>query len=282
MFPAVEAPLQLQDISMKKLYAFLFLSACTTSPKSQPKSEDVRPREFPRVTVIGTETAQIKSPSLADLTDEDWKQTEAGCVTHLYQCQYDEQGQVTEVKALDQSEPTFQAFTEEALRAWRFEAGKGGSCFAQVIYEENLATRVLVVPQDMAHTMMSNLQKNRAAMPKPDRTKTFPSPLHQPKIKMPKDMILKGQSGFIIVNFDLDPEGVPINLKVIDEEPEGAFEKDTLRTIKGWRYAKLADEPNSMRNVTTTIGTYVASGQALSTCDVGLKLNRLAKAQLSP
>lgn len=267
---------------MKKIYAFLILSACTTSPQSQPKSEEVRPRDFPRVTVIGTETAQIKSPALADPTEEDWQQAQNSCVTHLYQCQYDDKGQVTHVKALDQSELTFQTFTEEALRAWRFEPGKSGSCYAQVVYEKDRVTRVLVVPQDMAQTMMSNLQKNRAALPKPDRNKTFPTGLYQPKIEMPREMALRGQSGYIVVNFDLDPEGIPTKLKVVDEEPEGAFENNALRTIKRWRYAKLADAPNSTRNVTTTISAFVVDGQPLSTCDVGLKLNRLAKAQLSP
>lgn len=264
---------------MKKIGAFLLLTACTTMPQTKPN--DIRPREFPRITVIGTDTAQIKSPSLVDLTEEDWKGAETTCVTHLYQCQYNDKGEVTTLKDLHVSEPSFQAYTEEALRAWRFESGKGGSCYAQVVYEKDQATRVLVAPQDMAQTMISNMTQNRAALPKLDtKGKTHPTALQRPKFEMPWDLARKGQSAYIVVNFDIDPEGVPYNIKVIDDEPEAALEANVLKALKRWRYAKLADEPNSYRNTTVTMTAYVQDGQPISTCDVGLKLNRLARAQL--
>ncbi len=264
---------------MKKIASFLFLTACATTP--QPKPEHPKPQEFPRVTVIGTQTAQLKSPSLAELTEEDWKLSEGTCITHLYQCQYNDKGEVTKLKELDVSEPSFQADTEEALRAWRFESGKAGSCFAQMIYEKEQPTRVLIVPEDMAQSMVSNLTKNRAVLPKTDRKgKRHPTALHQPKFEMPRELVMNGKSAYIVVNFDLDPEGVPQNIKVIDDEPQGVLEANVLKALKTWRYSKLADEPDSLRNTTVSMTAYVPNGQPISTCDVGLKLNRLAQAHL--
>ncbi len=260
---------------MKKIAFFLLFTACATTPH--------RPQNFPPVTVIGVDTAKVKSPSLAELTEEDWKLSKDTCITHLYQCQFNDKGEVTTLKELDASEPTFQADTEEALRSWRFEGGKAGTCFAQMIYEKDQPTRVLLVPKDMAQTMVSNLAKNRAVLPKTEhKGKSHPTALHQPRFELPRELALKGQSAYIVVNFDLDPEGVPQNIKVIDDEPQGVLEANVLKTLKNWRYSKLADEPNSFRNTTVSMTAFVPNGQPISTCDMGLKLNRLAQAQLPP
>ncbi|HET9236356.1 MAG TPA: hypothetical protein VFO10_03870, partial [Oligoflexus sp.] len=122
---------------MKKLGAILLLGACSSTPKPETNMMSFPRPNFPPLTVIGSGQPALKNSSLAEPTPEDWKNAGDTCVTHLYECQYNDQGVVTRVISMDQSEPTFHEFTEEALKTWRFEAGKSGSCFVQTIYERN-------------------------------------------------------------------------------------------------------------------------------------------------
>ncbi|WP_176736702.1 energy transducer TonB [Oligoflexus tunisiensis] len=258
---------------MKKLGILLLLGACTTTTTQPPA------RNHSSLTVVGKPAGVLKSTALVELTDDDWKSIEerASCVTHLYECQFDKTGQITGLKALDHSDPAFQSLTEESLRTWRFQEGQEGTCHAQIIYERNEPTHVLLVEPDMAVTMVSNLQKNRAALP-PKNERPLPGRIRQEKPQMPREMALKGVQGFITVNYDIDEAGVPTNFKIIDEDPEGALEKSALRALRRWRYAPLAKEPNSARNTTTTL-TYrlVGSRNFMTSCDLGLRLNRLAR-----
>jgi TonB family protein len=265
---------------MKKIGAILLLGACSSMPKPEANIMPLPPKNFPPLTMIGDASATIKGSSIAEPTPEDWKKTTNSCVTHLYECRYNDQGVVTNVVSMDQSEPTFREFTEEALKTWSFAPGKSGSCFVQTIYEKNRATRVLVVPKDLAQTMVSNLKKNRAVVATANDSRPMPTLLQDKKPDVPWEMARKYQDGYAIINFDIDPDGIPINFKIIDAEPENGLEKNAIRALKGWRYATLKDEPNSKRNHTVTIEVHIAGGtQPVSVCDTGLKLNRLAQAQ---
>jgi TonB family protein len=266
---------------MKKIGAILLLGACSSTPKSDTTNiMPYPPKNFPALTMIGSGTATIKSPTVAEPTADDWKTVANSCVTHLYSCEYNDQGVVTRVASLDQSDPAFHEFTEEALKSWRFEAGKSGSCFVQTIYERNRSTRVLVVPQDLAQTMVSNLKKNRAARPEVPDERPLPTLLRRTKMEVPQELALKDQDGYAIINFDIDADGIPTNYKVIDAEPENGLEANAISALKRWRYATLKDEPNSKRNQTVVMELMLVGGmQPVSTCDTGLKLNRLARAQ---
>lgn len=266
---------------MKKIGAILLLGACSSTPK--PETTNIMPyppKNFPALTMIGSGTATIKSPTVAEPTPEDWQKAGSSCITHLYECQYNDQGIVTRLASMDQSDPAFHEFTEEALRSWRFEPGKSGSCFVQTVYEKGRSTRVLVVPQDLAQTMVSNLKKNRAARSEIQDEKPLPTLLRQKKLEVPGDMARKDQDGYAIINFDIDPDGIPVNFKVIDAEPENGLEANSISALKRWRYASLKDEPNSKRNHTVVMELMLVGGrQPVSVCDTGLKLNRLARAQ---
>lgn len=265
---------------MKKIGVLLLLGACSSTPKPEANIMPLPPKNFPPLTVIGDETATIKNSSLAEPTPEDWKKATNSCVTHLYECQYNDQGLVTGLVSMDQSEPTFREFTEEALKTWSFAPGKSGSCFVQTIYEKKRSTRVLVVPKHMAETMVSNLKKNRAVVDTANDSRPVPTLLRDKKPDVPWEMARKYQDGYAIINFDIDPDGIPINFKVVDAEPENGLEKSALSALKRWRYASLKDEPNSRRNHTVTIEVMIGGGtQPVSICDTGLKLNRLARDQ---
>ncbi|HET9240225.1 MAG TPA: TonB family protein, partial [Oligoflexus sp.] len=134
-------------------------------------------------------------------------------------------------------------------------------------------------PRDLAQTMVSNLKKNRAVVPL-DRSKPEPTLLRDSKPEVPWEMARKSQDGYIIINFDIDADGIPTNFKVIDADPQNGFEKNAIAALKRRRYATLKDEPNSRRNQTTSMEIFMAGGaQPAPLCDTGLKLNRLAEAQ---
>src|SRR6478752_6250367 len=97
---------------MKKIFGLVLLTACVSTAENHSPQNLVQ---------IGQNSAKIKTSASVDLDKDDWKQSKSQCVTHLYQCQIDDKGQVTGIKAMDVSDSAFQSITEESLRAFRFE-----------------------------------------------------------------------------------------------------------------------------------------------------------------
>ena len=46
----------------------------------------------------------------------------------------------------------------------------------------------------------------------------------------------KGIEGYVKLRFDIDVNGSPINVKVIEAKPRGSFERSARRALKKWRY----------------------------------------------
>lgn len=42
--------------------------------------------------------------------------------------------------------------------------------------------------------------------------------------------------GFVIIKFNIDPQGKPIDLEVIDANPKRLFEQEAIKALKQWRY----------------------------------------------
>lgn len=48
--------------------------------------------------------------------------------------------------------------------------------------------------------------------------------------------------GYVLFKFDIETDGTPANIKVIDEHPKGVFTKEALRAIKKWKFKpKIVD-----------------------------------------
>lgn len=63
------------------------------------------------------------------------------------------------------------------------------------------------------------------------------------------------QSGFSIVEFDLDDEGNTINQKLLESWPEKVWDKSSIRSVKRWKYSPktAAEKPSDRTGIITTI-----------------------------
>ena len=52
----------------------------------------------------------------------------------------------------------------------------------------------------------------------------------------PVEALSKGQEGWVLVEFAVDKNGVPSNLKVVDSSPEGVFDRAAMKAASQFRY----------------------------------------------
>ncbi|QKJ21857.1 energy transducer TonB [Poseidonibacter lekithochrous] len=54
--------------------------------------------------------------------------------------------------------------------------------------------------------------------------------------KYPRRAKMKKQAGSVQLAFDIDKEGLVSNVKILDSNPKGVFEKSSIRAIKKWKF----------------------------------------------
>lgn len=52
----------------------------------------------------------------------------------------------------------------------------------------------------------------------------------------PHTATIKGIEGWVMVEFTITPGGTVADARVVDSEPKGVFDRETLRAIKRWKY----------------------------------------------
>lgn len=58
----------------------------------------------------------------------------------------------------------------------------------------------------------------------------------------PQIASVKGIEGWVLVEFTITPGGTVADARVVDAEPKGVFDRETLRAIKRWKYQpKIVD-----------------------------------------
>ncbi len=62
-------------------------------------------------------------------------------------------------------------------------------------------------------------------------------PIEQIKPSMPKEAALKGIEGFIKFRVDINEEGRPENITVIEAENRSVFEQEARKALRKWKYA---------------------------------------------
>ncbi|HYX32678.1 MAG TPA: energy transducer TonB [Oligoflexus sp.] len=238
---------------MTVLCVFAMSTACATPPRNLFR--------------LGETDLSIKTSAYPEFTADDWSSiTATSCITHLYRCNFDESGQVTQFEPMDLSAPNFKALSDEAIRSWKFMSGKSGQCFVDFIYSADGGTRIVIVPESMA----KEIAARRA------RLRTVDDPA-KPKVKSiatvlpryPFEALKKGQSGVVTVRFDVSPEGRPENTRIERSEPENVFDRATLQAHKRWRYPTLEQEPNKVRKGLTASVYFKPTGTFGYECELG-------------
>lgn len=52
----------------------------------------------------------------------------------------------------------------------------------------------------------------------------------------PHTATIKGIEGWVMVEFTITPGGTVADARIVDSEPKGVFDRETLRAIKRWKY----------------------------------------------
>ncbi len=56
--------------------------------------------------------------------------------------------------------------------------------------------------------------------------------------RYPRKAKIKRQEGFVQLAFNIDENGLVSNVKVLDSNPKGSFERNAIRAIKRWKFKK--------------------------------------------
>ena len=72
--------------------------------------------------------------------------------------------------------------------------------------------------------------------PEISQLKALAEPLETVEPEYPRNAELKGIEGWVYLEFDLNEDGKPINLKMIDTYPYDTFVKNAVVAIKKWTF----------------------------------------------
>ncbi|MED5524828.1 MAG: energy transducer TonB [Pseudomonadota bacterium] len=68
----------------------------------------------------------------------------------------------------------------------------------------------------------------------------YPKVLRRIDPHYPPAAAAKGIEGFVEMAFDIDPNGVPVNIHIADAKPRGVFDGAAAEALKQWRYQPLS------------------------------------------
>lgn len=77
--------------------------------------------------------------------------------------------------------------------------------------------------------------------------------IYSPSADYPRSALRRGTEGFVVVEFDVSPEGEVVDPYVTDTDQPGYFERSVMRTIRRWAY-----EPYVYNGVPVTVNDVTA------------------------
>lgn len=66
-------------------------------------------------------------------------------------------------------------------------------------------------------------------------------PLRQIPPTYPPHLDVKGIEGWVLLEFDVEPDGTPSHIQVVDAEPQAIFDAASILAVSNWRYPAIAD-----------------------------------------
>lgn len=60
--------------------------------------------------------------------------------------------------------------------------------------------------------------------------------VYQTPAQYPMEARMKGTEGWVKLFYDVDKAGIPINIRVMDSEPNNIFDKEARRALKRWKF----------------------------------------------
>ena len=75
--------------------------------------------------------------------------------------------------------------------------------------------------------------------------------------RYPERALSRGVEGWVLVQFNVTPEGEVVNAEIIDGEPKGMFDRSAIRAVENWKYQpKIVDGKPAPRFGVQTVFTF--------------------------
>jgi len=66
------------------------------------------------------------------------------------------------------------------------------------------------------------------------------------EVRFPRSAMASGQEGWVRMQVDVERDGVPLNIRVVDSSPKGVFEDAAVASMKEFRFANKEMESCGM------------------------------------
>ncbi len=77
--------------------------------------------------------------------------------------------------------------------------------------------------------------------------------IYSPGADYPRSALRRGTEGYVVIEFDVSPEGEVVDPYVVETDQPGYFERSVMRTIRRWAY-----EPYVYNGVPVTVNDVTA------------------------
>jgi protein TonB len=77
--------------------------------------------------------------------------------------------------------------------------------------------------------------------------------IYSPAADYPRSALRRGTEGYVVIEFDVSPEGEVVDPYVVEADQPGYFERTVMRTIRRWAY-----EPYVYNGVPATVNDVTA------------------------
>jgi len=67
------------------------------------------------------------------------------------------------------------------------------------------------------------------------------SPIVREPAGYPEEAFIQQIEGFVVVSFDVTRQGTVENLRIVESEPRGTFERGVIQSVMRWRYEPPTD-----------------------------------------
>lgn len=61
-------------------------------------------------------------------------------------------------------------------------------------------------------------------------------PIYRVEPNYPTRALRRNIEGYVVVKFDIDEDGHPFNIQIIDSNPNNIFDREALRAVRRWKY----------------------------------------------
>ncbi|MGF1727344.1 energy transducer TonB [Photobacterium nomapromontoriensis] len=78
-------------------------------------------------------------------------------------------------------------------------------------------------------------------------------PLYRVEPRYPARAMKQGAEGYVVMSFTIDPQGRPVEVKVMEANPRRLFEREAMRALKKWKYQPKVIDGKAIAQVGQTV-----------------------------